>query len=125
MELTILLQDWKRLAKILAPTLIVDYSIVGHERVDGLPAADFIAMMSSEAFLGDPLVKTQHLMGARRFEYVSDTEILGHHQIRAAHQRYCADGETVERRGHGHSYIKHWYAKVDGRWKLSGLGPKI
>lgn len=105
--------------------MMIDYSIVGHERIDNVPADEFVAMMSSPAFLGDPLIRTQHLMGARKFERVSETEVIGHNQIRAAHQRYAPDGVTVENRGHGHSFVKHWYKRVDGEWKLSGLCPKV
>ena len=105
--------------------MTIDYSIVGHKRIDDVPAQEFIAMMNSPAFLGDPLVRTQHLMGAQKFVRTSETEVVGHHQIRAAHQRYKADGKTVENRGHGHSFVQHWYSKVNGVWKLSGLRPKI
>jgi scytalone dehydratase len=105
--------------------MMIDYSIVGHERIDDVPSEEFISMMSSPAFLGDPLIRTQHLMGAHKFERLSETEVIGHHQIRAAHQRYCPDGKTVENRGHGHSFVNHWYRKVDGVWKLSGLRPKV
>ncbi|MCJ1478061.1 hypothetical protein MMC13_006736 [Lambiella insularis] len=104
----------------------VDYSIVGHSKIEDMPAEEFVSMMSSPKFLGDPLVRTQHLMGASKYERVSDSEIIGHHQIRAAHQRYTGpDRLTVENRGHGHSFIMHWYRKVDGVWKLAGLCPKV
>ncbi len=136
------MQDWERLSKILAPTLLVghtsqihldmqpnnttiDYSIVGHERADDISSEEYLNMMKSPMFLGDTLIRTQHLMGANRYEKISDSEIIGHHQIRAAHQRYKADGVTVETRGHGHSFVKHWYRKVKGEWKLSGLCPKV
>lgn len=82
-------------------------------------------MMNSPLFLGDPLIKTQHLMGASKYERTSGDEVVGHHQIRAAHQRYAPDGVTVENRGHGHSFVKHWYRKVEGVWKLAGICPKI
>ena len=137
-------QDWTRLEKILAPHLNVkppptlgyhsdllmhqqvDYSIVGHTKIDDLPAKDFLLMMSSPSFLGDPLVRTQHFIGASKYEKLSDTEIVGHYQIRAAHQRYTGpDMMIVENKGHGHSFIKHWYRKVDGVWKLSGLCPRV
>jgi scytalone dehydratase len=104
----------------------VDYSIVGHSRIDSMPASEFLAMMSAPNFLGDPLVRTQHLMGASKYERLSDGKIIGHHQIRAAHQRYTGPDRTVvENKGHGHSVVKHWYEKVDGTWKLAGLCPKI
>ncbi|TQB71011.1 hypothetical protein MPDQ_007932 [Monascus purpureus] len=100
-------KDWERLRKVLAPALRVDYSIVGYTLFENMPAEEFIGMVSSLEFLGDPLVRTQHLMGAAKYERISDTEI------------------TVENRGHGHSFIKHWYKKVDGSWKLAGLCPKV
>jgi len=119
-------KDWKRLEKILAPTLLVDYSIVGHSKIEDMPMSEFVEMMSSPKFLGDPLVRTQHLLGASKYERISESEVIGHHQIRAAHQRYTGpDRLTVENRGHGHSFIKHWYRKVDGVWKLSGLCPQV
>lgn len=91
-----------------------------------MPAADFVTMMSSRNFLGDPLVRTQHLMGAARYERTSDDMVIGHHQIRAAHQRYTdIERLTVENKGHGHSYIKHWYKKVNGEWKMAGLCPRV
>lgn len=82
-------------------------------------------MVSSAIFLGDPLIRTQHLMGASKYERVSGDEVIGFHQIRAAHQRYAPDGVTVENRGHGHSFIQHWYKRIDGTWKLSGLCPRV
>lgn len=57
----------------------VDYSIVGYTLFENMPAEEFIGMVSSLEFLGDPLVRTQHLMGAAKYERISDTEIVGHH----------------------------------------------
>jgi scytalone dehydratase len=31
----------------------------------------------------------------------------------------------VKNKAHGHSFIKHWYRKVDRVWKLGGLCPKV
>lgn len=105
--------------------LRIDYSIVGHGRADKMPAAQFIAMMSSPKLLGGPLVRTQHLMGASKYELVSEPEIIGQYHIHAARQRSYADGVTGENKGHGHSFVKHWYWKVDGAWKLTGLCPRV
>lgn len=91
-----------------------------------MPAREFVTMMSSPEFLGDPLIRTQHLMGAAKYERTAKDEVIGHHQIRAAHQRYTGpDRLVVENKGHGHSYIKHWYRKVSGVWKLAGLCPRV
>ncbi|KAJ5175045.1 Scytalone dehydratase, partial [Penicillium canariense] len=118
--------DWERLRKILAPTLMVDYSIVGHECFPDMDSEAFISLTSAPEFLGDPLVRTQHLIGAVKYESVSDSEIIATHQIRAAHQRYKdSDLTTVEYKGHGHSIVKHWYKKFNGVWKLAGVRPEI
>jgi scytalone dehydratase len=104
----------------------VDYSIVGHKCFPDMDHEEFISMMSSPDFLGDKLVCTQHLMGAAKYEYVSDTEVIGYHQIRAAHQRYAdLDLATVDHKGHGHSLVRHHYKKIDGVWKLAGVCPRV
>jgi scytalone dehydratase len=91
-----------------------------------MDADEFIVMMSDEGFLGDPLLKTQHLLGASEWVKVSDTEIIGHHQLRAAHLRYAApDHRVEEKRGHSHATNEHYYVKVDGVWKFGGLKPYI
>jgi scytalone dehydratase len=65
-------------------------------------------------------------MGAAKYEYVSDTEVIGYHQIRAAHQRYAdLDLATVDHKGHGHSLVRHHYKKIDGVWKLAGVCPRV
>ena len=91
-----------------------------------MPAEEFLDSMSSVEFLGDLHIRTQHFMGAAKYERVSETEIIGNYQIYAAHQRYTdLTLERVENRGHGHSCIKHWYKKIDGSWKLAGLCPRV
>ncbi|MCJ1463673.1 hypothetical protein MMC07_002281 [Pseudocyphellaria aurata] len=119
-------KDWDRLRKILAPTLMIDYSEVnGHKWMD-LPSEEFVGIMSHPGFLGDPLIHTQHHIGASKWQKISGEEVLGHHQLRAAHQRYTGpDKQTVENKGHGHAMIKHWYRKIDGQWKLAGLRPTV
>lgn len=109
-----------------------------------MPATDFISIMSNVGFVGDPLVHTQHHIGASKWQKLSEDEIIGHHQLRAAHQRYkSADLKIVENRGHGHAIIKHYYRKIytpdrekaaeegqgvgagDWEWKLAGLRPTV
>lgn len=93
---------------------------------DSMPAETFVKMVSSDGFLGDPLVKTQHLLGATEWERVSETEVIGHHQLRAAHLRYTGpDMQRVDRRGHSHATNEHFYHKVDGVWKFAGLRPTV
>jgi len=91
-----------------------------------MPAADFVAMASDPKVLGDPLLKTQHFIGGTKWEKVSDTEVIGWHQLRVPHQKYTdASMTTVKVKGHAHSTNKHWYKKVDGEWKFAGLSPDI
>lgn len=91
-----------------------------------MPAAEFLTMASSPTVLGDPTLKTQHFIGGTRWEKVSDTEIIGYHQLRVPHQKYVdADMKVVKVKGHAHSTNKHWYRKVEGVWKFAGLAPDI
>ena len=104
----------------------MDYSEVNGHKWDSMPAEEFIGIMSHAGFVGDPLVHTQHHIGASKWEKISDEEVIGHHQLRAAHQRYTGpDKQTVENKGHGHATIKHFYRKVDGDWKFAGLRPRV
>lgn len=83
-------------------------------------------MISDKSVLGNPLLKTQHFIGGTRWEKVSDTEVIGHHQLRVPHQVYTDSTMTEVRvKGHAYSYNKHWYRKVDGEWKFAGLCPDI
>lgn len=119
-------KDWMRLRAILAPTLLVDYSQVNGHVWPSMPAEEFVRVMSNIGFVGDPLVHTQHHIGASKWAKISDEEAIGHHQLRAAHQRYTAlDRKTVENKGHGHAMVTHFYRKVDGQWKLAGLRPTV
>ncbi|RDL41188.1 putative scytalone dehydratase [Venustampulla echinocandica] len=118
--------DWPRLRSIIAPTLLVDYTSIGKPKWPDMSATDFMAMVTDDDFLGDPCVKTQHLLGATRWERISDTEVIGHHQLRAAHQVYTdASLKHVKLRGHSHATNEHYYRKVDGVWKFAGLKPTV
>ncbi|KAL8766421.1 MAG: hypothetical protein Q9209_006797 [Squamulea sp. 1 TL-2023] len=119
-------KDWQRLRAILAPTLLVDYTDVNGHKWDNMSAENFVGIMSHIGFVGDPLVHTQHHIGASKWEKISDEEAVGYHQLRAAHQRYtAADLMLVENKGHGNAIIKHSYRRIDGEWKLCGLKPTL
>lgn len=91
-----------------------------------MSAEDFVGIMSHVGFVGDPLVHTQHHIGASKWQKLSEEEAVGYHQLRAAHQRYTApDRRLVENKGHGHAMVKHHYRRIDGEWKLQGLRPTI
>lgn len=80
-------KDWARLSKILAPVLNIDYTLVSGQSFPNIDAASFIAMISSAGFLGDPLLKTQHLLGACEYERIGENEIMAKQQLRAGHLR--------------------------------------
>lgn len=91
-----------------------------------MPAEEYIQMITDPDFLGDPTIKTQHLLGATWWEKVSDTFVIGHHQLRAAHQVYTDSGlHTVKLKGHSHATNEHYYRKVNGVWKFAGLKPTV
>ncbi|KAI9874728.1 MAG: hypothetical protein M1830_009305 [Pleopsidium flavum] len=103
-------------------TLKVNYASVNDFRDDALPADSFVAMMSDHNFLGDPLISTQHLMGAYKYRKLGPRHIEGDHQIRAAHQRYTGpEKKEVEVKGHGYAMITLTYKEVDGVWKWGGI----
>ncbi|KAI0166153.1 Scytalone dehydratase [Xylariaceae sp. FL1272] len=119
-------KDWKRLRKCIAPTLRIDYRSFLDKIWEAMPAEEFIAMISSPAVLGDPLLMTQHFIGGTKWQRISDTEVIGIHQLRVPHQRYTDTSRSkVAVKGHAHSTNTHWYKKVDGVWKFAGLAPEI
>jgi scytalone dehydratase len=119
-------KDWDRLAKCIAPTLLIDYRSFLNKIWEAMPAEEFVAMASDPHVLGDPLLRTQHFIGGTKWERVSDDEIIGYHQLRVPHQRYADDSLTkVALKGHAHSANKHYYKKVEGVWKFAGLNPDI
>lgn len=104
----------------------IDYRSFLDKIWPAMPAEEFIAMISDKAVLGNPLLRTQHFIGGSRWEKVSDTEVIGHHQLRVPHQVYTdATLSEVKVKGHAHSYNMHWYRKVEGVWKFAGLNPDI
>ncbi|KAM3077198.1 Pituitary homeobox 2 [Clarireedia jacksonii] len=119
-------KDWKRLEGIIAPELLVDYTTIGKGKWDAMSAKDFMSMVTDPGFLGDPCVKTQHLLGATRWEKISDDYVIGHHQLRAGHQVYTTpELKEIKLKGHSHATNEHYYKKVNGVWKFAGLKPLV
>ena len=52
-----------------------------------MPADEFVKLVSGPTVLGDPDLKTQHFVGASRWERVSADEVVGYHQLRVPHQK--------------------------------------
>lgn len=93
---------------------------------ESMPAVDFLELASSQQFLGNKRIKTQHLVGAGKWIQTAEGEITGYHQMRVAHQKYGDDDLTeVVAKGHAHGKVTIQYRSVDGVWKLAGLEPDI
>ncbi|KAI0115905.1 Scytalone dehydratase-domain-containing protein [Nemania sp. FL0031] len=119
-------KDWNRLRECIAPTLRIDYRSFLDKLWEAMPAEEFIAMISNQAVLGDPLLMTQHFIGGTKWQKISDDEVIGVHQLRVPHQRYTdASRSKVAVKGHAHSTNTHWYKKINGVWKFAGLNPEI
>ena len=104
----------------------IDYRSFLDKFWEAMPATDYVAMASDPAVLGDPLLKTQHFIGSSKWEYVSEDEAIGWHQLRVPHQRYTDESmKDVALKGHAHGSNQHWYKKIDGVWKFAGLAPII
>ena len=100
----------------------VDYRSFLDKMWEALPADEYVALASDPHVLGNPLLMTQHFVGSSKWEKVSDTEVVGWHQLRVPHQKYTDETRTtVAVKGHAHSTNQHWYKKVDGKWKFAGL----
>lgn len=91
-----------------------------------MPASDFINLASNPSFLGNNLIRTQHLIGTSKYTQPSVNEIIGLHQMRVAHQKYKHEDLTeVVYRGHAHGIATIRYRRIDGLWKFAGLTPDI
>ncbi|KAH8785770.1 putative scytalone dehydratase [Diaporthe sp. PMI_573] len=117
-------KDWERLRACVAPSLRVDYRSFLNKLWENMAADEFAGMVSSPYVLGNPLLKTQHFVGTSKWEKVSTDEVVGHHQMRVAHQKYTESTlKTVSIKGHSHGSATMWYKRVDGVWKFAGLKP--
>lgn len=104
----------------------MDYTNVTGQKWEAMQPDEYIAMVSDEGFMGDPLVQMQHLVGMSKWEKHSDDFIVGHHQLRVGTVRFRDATQTAEEmKGHSHASNTHYYRKVDGVWKFAGLRPEV
>ncbi|KAL5051900.1 Scytalone dehydratase [Aspergillus fruticulosus] len=117
-------KDWDRLKQCIAPFLRIDYRAFLNKLWENMPADEFVAMVSHPHFLGNPLLKTQHFVGTTRWEKVDDSKIIGHHQMRVAHQKHLdVEMKKVVTKCHGHGSAMVTYRKINGEWKFAGIEP--
>lgn len=71
--------------------------------------------------LGNPNVKTQHLLVASTVQQLSSATAVAGRQIRALHVLYDRDTKKEIARSTGHGVLQFTYEKVEGVWKVAGL----
>ncbi|RMZ74759.1 hypothetical protein DV737_g5765, partial [Chaetothyriales sp. CBS 132003] len=104
----------------------IDYRTVLNKLWEEMPADELVTLASNPHFLGDNTLRTQHFVGGSRWVQESPEKIIGHHQLRVAHQRYTDESQkTVALKGHAHGTATVVYRKIDGQWKFAGLTPNI
>jgi scytalone dehydratase len=80
---------------------------------------DFIAMMSSPGFLRDPLLKTQHVLGAAEYNRITPDYVILTQQLRAGHLRFEDETHKVEKqRWHSHTTNEFYFRRY---WAVEGL----
>ena len=113
-------KNFAQFQKVFAPRLDYDYTSLGATAAKDTPKTELIDWATG--ILKNPKMKTQHLIGVSKWELISDTEIVGHHQISAAHYLYhdeaCKDLHMV---GVGRATNDYTYKKIDGEWLIAGL----
>ncbi|EUC41195.1 hypothetical protein COCMIDRAFT_106780 [Bipolaris oryzae ATCC 44560] len=118
-------KDWQRLKACLAPTLAVDYSAFIDKKWDALPADEFVGMVSSTHFLGNPTIRTQHLIGLGTWDKTSADIIVAHLQLRVAHQKYTDETlGTVQLTANDHGTGVLTLKCIQGQWRFAGLVPR-
>jgi scytalone dehydratase len=115
-------RNWDLLRTILGDELIIDYSNILDVVPQKMSREEFVTFVSGKNLLGKPNLKTQHLLGAHRFEDLGD-RVIGFYQIRAFHAQM--EGEVCTRTAVSSCNIGHTYAKIDDKWKIVGIKPGV
>ena len=77
-----------------------------------MPADEFVKLVSSPQVLGDPSLKTQHFVGASKWERISADEVVGYHQLRVPHQKKTTTTVEVEKsKAESNGMRRFWFYK--------------
>ncbi|KAH7127815.1 hypothetical protein B0J13DRAFT_141673 [Dactylonectria estremocensis] len=110
------------LESIAAPEIIVDLKeLVPGGTVEAMTAKALAERTFATYHLGDPRLKTQHMLGAVTFKRISESEATGDWQCRTLHTRNFDDGTAKDWDSCG--YMEFRYVLIDGGWKLGGTRP--
>lgn len=118
-------KDWARLKRILGPAIRLDFRALQGPLQENLTPEQFTAIIADKKVIGDPHVKTQHLLGAGNWSSPGDGTVQVSWQLRVAHQRVAEDMTTQVNFGHAHGYNQHTYRKIEGVWKIVGIAARI
>ena len=120
-------QDWARLKAILAPAIRLDFRALHGALQENITPDQYIAIHADPKVIGDPKVKTQHLIGSSRWGKVEeDGTVRVAHQVRVTHQRYTDETlKEVVSKGTGDGVIHHTYKKFGEEWKITGNAPAM
>lgn len=123
-------KNWTKLASIVAPILEVDLTgVLGPGfYFPAQPAAEYIATVNAAEKLGNPVVATQHLLGASTWSRPATNNITATYQVRAQHLRFgrdAAGNRTSKQLATAAIYgtVDHHFVKKNKIWKLAGLKP--
>ena len=111
---------------ILGPAIRLDFRALRGPLHEDLTPDQYVAIIADKKVIGDPRVKTQHLLGAGSWSSLGDGTVQVWWQLRVAHQRYAAEdfAEPINK-GHGHGGNEHTYKKINGTWKIVGINARV
>ncbi|PVH83858.1 NTF2-like protein [Cadophora sp. DSE1049] len=123
-------KDRARLLAAFAPHFTTDYrgALKGVSKRQYTPE-DFVDECLSPGLLGDPRVRTQHLLGLPYFKSVTEDKIVVEWQQIASHGLRATDSDPednnalIEYHVGVRSYLEHEYVKIDGKWKVAYITP--
>lgn len=110
----------------MGPDILLDFRALQGPLEESLTPDQFAAIIADKKVIGDPCVKTQHLLGAGKWIGSSDGTVQVSWQIRVAHVRFATEemAKTINY-GHAHGATTHIYKKINGAWKIVGVIPKL
>ena len=120
------LKDWDRLKTTLGPAIRLDFRDLKGPLQENLTPDQYVAIIADGKVIGDPRVKTQHLLGGGNWSSPGDGTVQVWWQLRVAHQRYAAEdlAEPINK-GHAHGANQHTYKKIQGTWKIVGIKARV
>ncbi|KAL9051500.1 MAG: hypothetical protein Q9162_005973 [Coniocarpon cinnabarinum] len=119
-------KDWNRLKQILGPAIRLDFRDLRGPLQENLSPDQYVAIIANKKVIGDPRVKTQHLIGGGHWSTPGDGTVQVWWQLRVAHQRFASEdmAKTINK-GHAHGYNQQTYQKINGAWKIVGIKVKV